>query len=73
MHDVVETYRTLTAYQDEGVVLSYWAGTPRADEQHFTTHFRKPADFRFEWEQQRSRSVVWSNRQIPDATFEFTP
>jgi outer membrane lipoprotein-sorting protein len=68
MHQVVQTYRTLTAYQDEGVVLSYWADRPEPDEMHFETYFRKPADLRFEWIQRESQSVVWSNRR---GTFSY--
>jgi hypothetical protein len=68
MHQVVETYRTLTAYQDEGVVLSYWTHRPEPGELHFETHFRKPGDFRFEWVHDERRSVVWSNRR---GTFSY--
>jgi hypothetical protein len=74
---VVETYRRLGSYQDEGVVLSYWVNKPGPDELHFKTYFRKPGDFRFEWVRHhpspklrhiKSLSVVWSNSQ---GTFSY--
>jgi hypothetical protein len=77
MDQVVETYRTLTAYHDEGVVLSYWKHTPAPGELHFKTDFRKPGDFRFEWvlhhpypelRDVESQHVVWSNRH---GTFSY--
>jgi hypothetical protein len=45
MQQVVETYRGLSSYQDEGVVLSHWVNKPTPDQLHFKTYFRKPADF----------------------------
>ena len=67
MRCVVATYHGLTSYQDQGVVL--WPGP---SELRFTTHYRRPGDFRFEWNHRR-RYVVWASARGTFSYWEARP
>jgi hypothetical protein len=43
------TYASISSYEDQGVVLTHWPDKPGPDEIVFSTRFRRPDRFRFEW------------------------
>jgi hypothetical protein len=63
-------YAQMTSYQDSGVVITTWTAEPPSEKIFFTTAFRRPDRFMFEWmsddsqDQRRilSRSALWSGR-----------
>jgi hypothetical protein len=49
LHELFERYASLQSYQDEGVVLSQLPGSDFVSETKFSTFFRRPDRFRFDW------------------------
>jgi outer membrane lipoprotein-sorting protein len=49
LQEMLLRYAAIESYQDRGVVLTTWPDKPQADEIIFTTFFRRPNRFRFEW------------------------
>lgn len=61
-------YARMISYQDMGVVLTTWPNKTENNQICFTTAFRRPDRFRFEWSDHRpsagvrhSRSVLWAS------------
>jgi outer membrane lipoprotein-sorting protein len=63
-------YASVESYQDRGVALTKWRDKPQADEIIFTTFFRRPNRFRFEWTSHhpypplrhlKTHHVIWSD------------
>jgi len=48
-HELHERYASLQSYQDEGVLLSQLPGSDFVSETKFSTFFRRPDRFRFDW------------------------
>lgn len=68
--EMAAAYASLSSYMDNGVVLTHDTRKSSPDEIKFTTIFRRPQFFRFEWESHHPyeplrhivrRTVVWSN------------
>jgi outer membrane lipoprotein-sorting protein len=63
-------YAAIESYQDRGVMLTKWPDKPQADKILFTTFFRRPNRFRFEWTSHhpypplrhlKTHHVIWSD------------
>jgi outer membrane lipoprotein-sorting protein len=48
-HELRERYAGLRSYQDEGLLLSQLPGSDFVNETKFSTFFRRPNRFRFDW------------------------
>lgn len=49
LHELRERYASMPSYQDEGVLLSQLPGSDFVSETTFSTFFRRPDRFRFDW------------------------
>ena len=72
LQTLTDTYAALKSYQDNGVVLTQFPDKDKPDEIHFSTWFKRPRLFRFDWtthhpyeglrHEKTSRSI-WRNEE----------